>query len=191
MIGISVQGDVKELSRDLKAIRASIPRITSRALNELATWGRKEMVDETATELRLPRQVIAKTTRKGEKADRFRILKASPALLMAQLVARSEGIQVTDVAGAWTGRKPGQGGGVKAKGGRFYRGAFKAPVKGRERVWKRRGPARLPIFLPRIGTRSTMLKTFDKYVAGERGTAIFRQRFQRLANLELQRRGFR
>jgi len=191
-IEINVTCDLKQFTRDLRAIKSAIPRITSRALNELATYARKETIDETASQLRLPRKVIAKTKRRGSEVDRFKLNRASTAIAIASLRVISEGIQVTDVAGAWTGRKAGQGGGVKAKGGRFYRGAFKAPAPGGQvRVWKRRGQERLPVFLPRIGTRDAMLRTFDTKINRGQGPQIFRQRFQRLANLELAKAGLR
>ena len=192
MISINVKADVEKLSRDLSVIKSAIPRITSRALNELAVWARKETINQTASDLRLPRNVIAKATRRGQKIDRFRLSRANKARLTATLNVLSEGIQVTEVAGAWIGRKPGQGGGVKAKGGRFYKGAFKAPAPGgKVRVWKRKGPKRLPIFLPRIGTRDAMIRTFDRRVSSGQGVQVFRQRFERLANLELAKAGIR
>lgn len=191
MISINVKADVEQLSRDLRAIEAVIPKITTQALNELAVWARKETINQTAADLRLPRNVIAKATRRGQKVDRFRLSRANRNRQTATLSVLSEGIQVTEVAGAWIGRRPGQGGGVKAKGGRFYQGAFKAPVKGRERVWKRQGPQRLPIFLPRIGTRSAMLKTFDTRISSGQGVQVFRQRFERLASVELAKVGIR
>lgn len=192
MIEINVVGDVKLLARDLQKIKAAIPRITSRAINELATYARKETIDETAKELRLPRKVIAKTTRRGSEVDRFRLSKATTGRAIATLKVISAGIQVTDIAGAWIGRKPGQKGGVKAKGARFYRGAFKAPAPGgKVRVFKRQGPDRKPVFLPRIGTRDAMLRTFDRKINGGQGRAVFKQRFDRLATLELAKAGIR
>lgn len=192
MIEINVVGDAREMARDLDRIRAAVPRITSRAINELATWARKETIDATAEALRLPRQTIAKTTRRGSTVDRFRISKAVVGRAVATLRVISEGIQVTDVAGAWIGRKPGQGGGVKAKGGRFYKGSFKAPAPGGQvRVFKRRGKERLPVFLPRIGTRSAMIKVFEQKISGGQGATVFRQRFERLATFELAKAGIR
>lgn len=192
MIEINVTGDVRTLSRDLKAIKGAIPRITSRAINELAVYARKETIDTTAKELRLPRKVIAKTQRRGVEVDRFRIAKATAANPVATMRVLSAGIQVTAVAGAWVGRQAGQKGGVKAKGGRFYRGAFKARAPGgRTVVFKRQGPERKPLFLPRIGTRDAMLRTFDAKVNSGQGATVFRQRFERLANLELARAGIR
>jgi hypothetical protein len=192
MLEINVTGDVKQLARDLGRIRAAVPRITARAINELATYARKQTIDETAKELRLPRKVIAKTQRRGSEVDRFRLSRASAGRAIATLRVISSGIQVTDVAGAWTGRKPGQGGGVKAKGARFYKGAFKAPAPGgKVRVFKRRGSERKPVFLPRIGTRDAMLRTFDQKISGGQGRAVFKQRFERLATLELAKAGIR
>lgn len=186
---VDVTADTKRLSRDLTAIKAALPRITARAINELAVWARSQTIKATAADLRLPQKVIRKTTRRGAEVDRFRLVRAVRGIPVAKLRVRSSGIQVTDVAGAWIGRKPGKGGGVKAKGGRFYRGAFKAPVGGKLRVWKRRGPKRLPIFLPRIGTRDAMLRTFERHIMRGQGPQIFRQRFARLAQRELAKAG--
>ena len=189
-IEIDVTADTKAMSRDLRRIHQAIPRITARAINELATWARKETINETATKLRLPKKTVAKTTRRGSTVDRFKLRKATPSIPVATLTVISAGIQVTDVAGAWIGRKPGQKGGVKAKGGRFYRGAFKAPAKGGTvRVFKRQGPDRKPLMLPRIGTKQAMEGAFAAKVAGAAGTSLFRQRFQRLAAYELQKAG--
>ena len=192
MIEINVVADTKMMAKDLQCIREAIPRITYRAVNELATWARRQTINETADALRLPRRTIAKTTRRGASVDRFKLYKATRSIAVARLKVQSEGIQVTDVAGAWTGRKPGQGGGVKAKGGRFYKGTFKAPAPGgKVRVWKRKGKDRLPVFLPRIGTRNAMLKAFDEHVRSGAGTQVFRDRFNRLAAYELQKAGVR
>lgn len=189
-VEIDVQADVKRMARDLVKIKAAIPTITFRAVNELATWARKEVIDETADKLRLPKTIIQNTTRKGQKKPRFALSKASRNIPVATLRVISAGIQVTDVAGAWIGRKPGQKGGVKAKGGRFYRGAFKAPAKGGTiRVFKRRGPDRKPLFLPRIGTRKQMEDAFRVKVEGGQGAEVFRQRFDRLARYELAKAG--
>lgn len=192
MIEVNVTGDVKQLSRDLGRIKAAIPRITSRAINELATFARKQTIDQTAADLKLPRKVIAKTRRRGSEVDRFRLSRASAGRAIATLQVISAGIQVTDVAGAHIGRRPGQRGGVKAKGGRFYRGAFKAPAPGGTvRVFKRQGPERTPVFLPRIGTRDAMLRVFDQKINSGQGAQVFKQRFERLATLELAKAGIR
>ncbi len=188
MLEINVKADVAAARRELAAIRAKIPSITARALNETAVWARKTTIDKTASDLRLPRKNIAKTTRRGEEVDRFRLVRANRARLESRLRVISAGIQVTDVAQAWIGRKPGAGGGVKARGGRFYRGAFKAPGPGgKVRVWKRRGKQRLPIFLPRIGTRKAMETAFDQLAGSEAARRVFLQRFDRLARFELRK----
>lgn len=186
-LSIDVRGDVAKAKRSLSRIRGAIPRITARAINELATYARSTTIRETARDLKLPQPVIRKTTRKGSTVDRFRLTRATPRYLTARITARSEGIQVTDVAGIQLKRK---GGGVKAKGGRFYKGAFKAPAPGGKiRVWKRRGPERLPVFLPRIGTRQKMLDAFQRKVDSPAGRTVFRQRFDRLARFELAKAG--
>lgn len=189
-IGISVVGDVKEISRDLAAIKKSIPRITGTSLNQLATWARSQVIAETAREMRLPKSVVSQTirTKKGVSTPtpRFRLVRASTYKPIAELIAVSKGIQVTDIAGAWVGRKPGQGGGVKAKGGRFYKGAFKAKAAGGTvRVWKRTGKERLPIFLPRVGINERLIRAFNTRVAGLSGTAEFRRLFKAAADREL------
>ncbi|MBN8279069.1 MAG: phage tail protein [Gammaproteobacteria bacterium] len=198
MITIDVKSELDQMRRDLSAIRQAIPRITAQALNETATYARKATIDETARVLRLPRKVIATTTRGREKVERFRLYKANRDRLEATLQVISKGIQVTDVAGAWVGRRPGRGGGVKAKGGRFYQGAFKARAgrSGDIRVFKRqvRGGTRVgrtPLFLPRIGARKGMEAAFGRMVGGEAGRRIFAQRFNRLADFALKSRGFR
>ena len=192
MIEINVTSDLKEMQRDLQAIRSRLPSLTAQAVNALASWARQETIDQTAKELRLPKARISTATREGARVPRFRLTRASPALPIARLSVLSAGIQVTEVAGAWTGRKPGQGGGVKAQGGRFYKGAFKGKAKGgKVRVWKRQGDERLPVFLPRIGTRKAMEKTFAQYVDGPKGVAFFRRKFDELAKRALAKAGVR
>jgi len=191
-VEINVVADTKAMARDLSRIKAAIPRITSRAVNELATYARKKTIDETASTLDLPKRVVAKTKRRSATVDRFRLFRATQAIAIARLQVSGDGIQVTDVAGAHIGRKPGQGGGVKAKGGRFYKGAFKAKAPGGAvRVFKRRGAERKPLFVPRIGTRVAMLKTFEKHVNSGQGVRVFRKRFNRLAVFELAKAGIR
>ena len=187
---IDVTNNLKSMERDLQKIKAAIPRITSRAVNELAVYARSVSIDVNADTLNLPRKAIAKGTRRGIEVDRFKVVKKSTALIpVAKLLGVLAGIQVTNVAGAWIGRKPGQGGGVKAKGGRFYRGAFKGQARGGTvRVFKRRGNTR-KLFLPRIGINKALLYTFDAKISNGQGVSIFRQRFNRLAAFELAKAG--
>lgn len=191
MITINVTGDVKRLSKDLGKIKSAIPRITSKAVNELSVWAKDETINKVASNLKLPKQVISRTTRGGRKVPRFALRRARVGYPVATLNIISSGIQVTDVAGAWIGKKPGQGGGVKAKGGRFYKGAFKGrSAGGTVRVFKRRGPARGNLFLPRIGTRVEMGRVYARYIEGDIGRRVFKDRFNLIANAELAKAGF-
>lgn len=190
---LNVTGNLDVITRDIKKIKASIPRLTQTSINALGTWARREVIKETSKELRLPVKAISQTIRNGKAVPRFTLYKARAGTPVVRLVAISAGIQVTDIAGNWIGRKPGQGGGVKAKGGRFYKGAFKAPAPGGTiRVWKRKpGSKRLPIFLPRVGVNDRMIRAFDAKVAGIPGSDEFNRLFRLATERELRKLGFR
>ena len=164
-----------------------IPVATSRAINETLVTVRKDATEEVANELRLPKTVVRK--RRGASGnvvgDRVRLKRARRTSLVGRAEVGLRGILVAEVAGAQTKA------GVKAKGGRLYRGAFKQTVRGRTGfVLKRITRARYPTFAPRIGVRRRLMSAFEKRITGGEGRRIFIQRYRRLMQREIRKKGF-
>lgn len=182
---LSVKVDTRELERAFKKINKRIPSVTARAINESATWARSRSEKETAAALSLPLKQIRKRFKiTGEvKEDRTRLRKANRTRLTATLDIYVRGIPVGQIAAKPTkrqNRRPG----VKAKGGRLYRGAFYAPgASPHGYVFKRRKSGQL--MMPKIGVRRIIDNRFKKYLISFIGTAEFRKRWQRLALFEL------
>lgn len=206
MFEINVKADMQAMKKDLQRIKKAIPTITARATNELAVWARTEAIRKAAAEIGQTQSVVKFTVRRDKRTQRFALTKATRGLPIARLRINSEGIQFTDIAlGAknpWNvpGRKhTRRGGGVKLKGGRFQPGAFKgrARGKGKERVWLARSeaspvnPGKKKLGLPRIGLRQRFGEIWQREISGQKGALVFRQRFQRMADYELRKAGFR
>lgn len=181
MISLSVKAELNKAAKDFPRLAKKIPRLAANALNETAVYVRKEGITKVARELRLPRTIVAKRlTLSGEKkGDRIVLRRATAGRLVAVLNTYVRGIPVTQVAGAQTKRP---GGGVKAKGGRFYQGAFKA--KGQ--VFKRIGRTRTPLMVPKIGVRELLAKEFGA-IFDRDGRRVFSQRLGRRLQFELTR----
>lgn len=206
-IDISVTADVRAMQRDLKAIKAKLPSIAAASLNKLANHAQKEVISETAAQLRLPKSVVSKTVKDKAPAPRFRLSRASPKYLVATLKANSAGIQVTQIAGAnikprnvpGRSHKNTAGGGTKAKGSRFYPGAFKARKGGVQRVWIMRSelssvnprPGKYKLGLLRIGINDRFLRAFKDKVEGPQGSAFFRREYLKAAERAISRAAIR
>jgi len=202
-IEINVTANTKAMERDFRAIKSKLPSIAAAALNKLGNYAKLQVIGETARDLRLSPDVIAKTVKDGNKVPRFALTRASPKYLVSTLSAKSAGIQVTQIAGAnikprnVAGRshKNTAGGGTKAKGSRFYPGAFKATVKGVSRVWimrselsaknPRKGKYKLGLL--RIGVNDQFLRAFKRKVEGPIGTAFFVREYRIAAERALGR----
>ena len=181
MINLSVKVELNDAARRFPALAKRIPRYAATALNETATFIRKEGIRQVAKELRLPVSIVGKRfdLLGNQKANRVLLRRATAGNLTATLNTYVRGIPVFQVAGLQTKRP---GGGVKAKGGRFYQGAFKA--KGL--VFKRRSPDRYPLMLPKIGVRQILNRTFADLFDRE-GRRIFARRLGRRLQFELTR----
>ena len=71
--------------------------------------------------------------------------------------------------------------GVKAKGGRFYRQAFKDKSG---RVWKRRDNGK-GIMMPKIGLRDDLIGEFDALIFGHKAQAQFQRVYDRILKAKL------
>lgn len=182
-VDLNVKVEMNALAKRFPTLWKQIPRYTASALNETAAFVRKNAVNNIATRLKLPRRVVSKRIALdgSAKGDRIKIRRATPGYLTAVLDTYARGIPVTNVAGAQT-RPRGGGGGVKAKGGRFYEGAFKA----KRQVFKRQGPARTPLMVPKIGVREQINKEMQAQFLGA-GRSEFKRRLERRLQYELTR----
>jgi len=181
MIQLNVKVELNDAAKRFPTLARKIPRLAANALNETAVYVRKEGITKVATELKLPRSIVGKRfSLSGEaKRDRITLRKATAGNLAAVLNTYVRGIPVSQVAGVQLKRK---GGGVKAKGGRFYEGAFKA--KGL--VFKRQGPQRTPLMVPKIGVRELLDKEF-RGIFDRDGRRVFSERLRRRLQFEVSR----
>ena len=182
---VSVKVDTRELEAAFKKINRRLPRVTARAINEAAKFARSRSEKEIAKALRVPLKLVRKRLDvKGEvKEDRTRLTRAHAGRLAALFSVYVRGIPVGQIANKPTkrqNRRPG----VKARGGRLYRGAFYAPGAAPHGfVFKRRPSGRL--MLPKVGVRKLLSARFYNYTVGRPGLLEFRKRWQRLAQFEL------
>lgn len=182
---ISVKVDTRELERAFKKINKRMPTVTARAINESATWARTKALKGASQLLRIQLKLIRKrlTIAGRVKEDRTKIRKANKNRLTAELDVYVRGIPVGQIAAKPTKRQNKRPG-VKAKGGRLYRGAFYAPgAAPHGYVFKRRQSGQL--MMPKVGVRRVLDKQFKYYIVGFIGTAEFRKRWERLALFEL------
>lgn len=189
MAGGYVKVEYNQAARMFPQIASRHPTLLASTLNRVATVAKRETINAVAKDLRLPRRVVAnRLGRDGRiKEDRFRLTRASRFNLNVSLSVYARGLPVYQVAGHQLRRK---GGGVKAKGGRFYQGAFKV-ASGRHAgmVFKRRGPERRPVFMPKIGVRQKLRKRGDEYIVEPRGQEIFRRMYYERLRIEMGKYG--
>ncbi len=193
-VELDIRGDVKQLTRHLNAVqRRVVPRVTVRALNETATKARQEATKAVAADVKLPATVIRKRfDAKGNlSGERVVLVRANKARLKATIEVSLRGILVSQARLTRGGNLVRVSGkqtsvGVKAAGGRLYKGAFYANVKGNQIVLKR-FPNSRKTFAPRIGVRLKLLREFDQRLVSPAGIRLFRARFQRLLAFELQK----
>ena len=182
----SVKVDTRELEKAFKEIEKRLPAVTAKALNESARFAKTHAERETASELRVPLKLVRKrlSVTGDVKADRSVLRRAYRNRLTATLDVYMRGIPVGQIANKPTKRQR-QRPGAKAKGGRFYQGAFYAngaPPHGF--VFKRRRGSK-KLMMPKVGVRKRLSKKFDRYIFGTPGVSEFRKRWERLANYEL------
>jgi len=193
-ITLTVKGDTKKLVARLQATakKAIIPA-TIAALNATATEARRESFRQSATRLQLPARKLSKRFRQdGSVAkDRAYLLRATRSRLEARIEVNLRGIQVHNIA---TSRTPTsarkyRGKGVKAAGGRLYKGAFiaRVPRAGANIALKRRKKDRKPTFIPRLGVRVELKRSFSRNTTGARGRARYRKALRAQVRKRLRR----
>ena len=145
MMNLDVRVELNAAAKRIPALRSRISAFAANALNAAGTAARRAGIADTAKALRLPANLVAKKqSRKGGFRDRVQLRRASRNNLQVVLPTALGGLSVTRIA---TGVDKRPGGGIKARGGRFYKGAF---MNRKGVVLKRRGSERLPIFAPNL-----------------------------------------
>ena len=184
-ISVNVQGDMSKIIRHLNATTEKfIPQVATQAINAVAANARRAANKEAARELRLPLSIIRKRfDRNGNaKSDRTVFFKATRFKPVALIRVYNRGIAIHQIK---TGK--GQNSkGVRAKGGRLYKGAFVVKGGGRARglVLKRRTDKRYPLFAPRLSVRRTLEDAYNRYLTGPQARVAFRREF----NIRMRRR---
>lgn len=189
---LDVRRDVKKLTRHLSKLEKRIvPRVTARAINEVAVNARSQAIKEVARSKNLPQKNIRNRFDKygRKKGERTRLKKAKASYQVAtlsvymrgipaiQLVTRSQ--QVRSIL-----KRP--RGGVRAYGGRRYERAFVEQASaGNAQLFVRRGRGRTPLGVVKVGVRRALTKTYDDKV-GNSGKE-FRRRFNRILSHQLAR----
>jgi len=189
-VELNVKADIREVNKMLGKLGRDVgPRVAVRAINDTAKNARTRAIRESVSTLRLPRKIVANrlTLLGTKKAERARIVRANRVQKTAQLFVYMRGIPVFQVANKAPAIGKQRPGGVKAKGGRFYKGAFYAPKRGRMFVFKRMDKTRYPVFVPRIGVAKLLDKLFKRYTIGLRGRVLFRKNYERHIRVELAR----
>lgn len=182
-VELDVRVQMNDAARKFPQLRHKIPVWAAQELNKLAVSVRSRAIKETASDLKLPQSIVRyRIDLNGQKkGDRIRLTKANRSYLVARLITHARGIPLSSVAGLQT-RPRGGGGGVKAKGGRFYQGAFKQKGLGFKRTTKER----FPLMVPKIGVREKIDGIMQRSFSGW-ARAEFRQRMERRMVAEMAR----
>lgn len=178
---IKIKGGAGPVVRDLQRLPGTIRQMHVRALNRALAATRTLVVRDTRTQLALPNQKLARGVIRFERA--------------AYRGARLDAFITVKPMMVPTGSNfPGQGDQGPAGTtlhGQFFRSAFKAKVGGkREGIWRRKGRARFPLERPKFDLRPTVGPAVARHARG-RGREVFRRELDRLAALELRRKGQR
>ena len=180
----SVQVDTKQLEKAFKQIERKLPSATAATLNKSANRAKKAAIKNVSGALSIPQKFITnRYTVKGvKKAPRSTLKRASPRKLRADLDVYMRGIPVGQIAGKPTKR---QHAGVKAKGGRFYKGAFYSPGAAPHGfVFKRRGSSK-KLMMPKIGVRKRLMKQYEHFLLGAEGIRFFKREWNKAAQKKL------
>ena len=157
------------------------------SINQVAKDARKGAQRQAAKELRLPLSIIRKRfNRAGEATkDRTEFYKATRGRPSALLRVYHRGIAIHQIK---TGKGQNRQG-VRAKGGRLYKGAFVVGGSGRAAglVLKRKGKSRFPLFAPRLSVRKTLEDAFNRNLSGPAARFAFRREFERRLRRRLAR----
>jgi hypothetical protein len=184
-INIQTKLDDTQVRKMFKALGAKpMNRVNVRAQNEVMTKARTKSIRAVSKSEKLPQKFIRYRFdgQGNKKADRAKLKKGNVRNLTSVLTVYMRGLPVGAVAGAQTKQ------GVKAKGGRLYKGAFKATTAaGQGVVLKRRSKKRTPTMMPKIGLRGQLQKQFERNILSRQAQREYQRIYSRLGQLELNR----
>jgi len=169
------------------------------AVNETLAKVKSTAIKEIAKNFRITEQLVrnrySSVKRDGKlvkTGERLRINKANYSTLQGRIKVHLRGVPISTFAGgqvkaARAGSKAAASRnstrfGVKAKGGRFYPGAFKDR---QGRVWKRRSDGRLMV--PKLGLRDSFIDKMDDLLLSGKAQRTFQARFNRIMSYQIQR----
>lgn len=195
-VTLDIRGDIKPVLRSLEQIeRRHVPKATVRGINKASDVVVKGTASEVGKDLNLAAVRLKKRfDRRGDvKGKRFQVIKARGSRLAALLIVYLRGIPVRQLTRVRQTKR-----GVRAEGGRFYRGAFinRAP-SGQEHVFRRAGyfedegkpgQRRKPINVLKVPV-GTRLKTKAARLLRTEGRAAFVKEFERQMRLALKGQG--
>jgi len=191
---LDVRLDIREVEKMLSKLEGNQGKTAiARAINDTTKKAKSQSVKDAAKKLRLPQKIVGKrfNIRGQVKADRAVLRKAYPNRLTSDLIVYMRGIPVFQIANKAPPTGKQRKGGVKAKGGRFYKGAFYAPFGGSTKVFKRMTKNRYPVMVPKVGVRKLLDSLFVKYTSGYVARSHFRKNYERHIRLLLERIGAR
>ena len=180
----SVQVDTKELEKAFKLIAKKLPSATAATLNKTANNAKKNAIRNVAGAVNVPEKLLrTKFTAKGiKRGERHRLHRAKPSRLIASMFVYMRGIPVGRVAGKPPKRRSR---GVKARGGRLYKGAFySGNAQPHGFVFKRRNSTK-SLMMPKIGVRDRLEKQYNYYLLGAEGIRFFKREWNKAAQKKL------
>lgn len=183
---IEVQVNDKQLRRLFRDLpRSVVPVVNARAINEVLKGARTKAIREVSGDIKLQQKWIRyRFDQNGQrKGERTVIRKATRISQFGTARVYLRGILVAQVQGAQTKR------GVRARGGRFYEGAFKiSPRSGPDPLVVKRRPNARKLMAPRIGVRERLTQVMDREIVGIKGRREFDRVWTRIARAQLERR---
>jgi len=193
MVRLNVKAEYNQAAKLFPEIAKRLPALAAQAINATATEARRTALRRTAAELRLPQNIVQRRmTRYGaaKNARTWLSVRASAWKLWAELAVYTRGIPFFQIAGAQTKA------GVKGKGGRLERGAFKVRSGKYEGIVFRRiapkpGGTRAHLAMPRVSVRPALLRHFSALITGPDGIAMFRRHYRVRIQRELAKAGVR
>lgn len=201
---LQVKLDLKELRSTNKKLRRRAYTAARFAINETARTAKSQAIKKVAEDLKLPPKFVRfrwSSKKSGGKPiktkQRILLYEAKKANLSARIWVHLRGLPVSAIAGAeikqaksWTKGAQSRGSrqfGVKAKGGRFYRKAFK---DSQGQVWKRRSNGK-NLMMPKIGMRDDLIKEFNDLIVSPKARTQFKRVYDRILRAKLKEYNWR
>lgn len=189
-VQLNIEGEIDDVLRSLNRHHSSdVPKSSARALNKAGGHLRTHTARRVSKEIRIAQKRVKKRfDRNGnKKGDRFGLHKATRTDLAVLFTAYLRGIPAIQLGSVRQTKR-----GVKAEGGRFYRGAFINPVRrsGQRHVLRRETPdaPRYPLRVLKVPLSGRIRRQAEALIDGASGE-VFRKEFARLMRVEFQRRG--